>query len=722
VFSAERAFVVLADLARAPHMPGSVEHDRVRERIVTALELAGFEVDVQETTVVVRRGRLVHAVSVRNVLGRKRGTASTGGVALASHYDTEQLAPGAGDDGAAVAATLEAVRALAHGEPLRNDLYVIVTDAEELGLLGARAFVEQHPWWPEITVLLNFEARGSAGASVMFETSAGNAWAVREFARADPYPVASSLFFEIYERLPNDTDFSVYKHAGVTGLNFAFVEGADAYHRPSDSIENLSAASLQHHGEHALALGRHFGNLDLNAAAKGPNLVYFRVPGLGLVSYSSGFAVAFMAGTLLLGGFVIFRGVVARRLTWIGMGAGLAVVLAATVLAATAAAALVAIIAAVHHEVGSIIGRELYDESWYGLAVACAAVASYATAFAVARPRAGAPSLAAGGLLIPFAFATAATLYAPGVSMLFVWPSIFAVVAILWLVTRRADEPFDGADLTILAFCAACAIMVFFPLVWAVYIGFSVAGAPLLAAIVILMLALLVPLFELAAGANRWWLPAMGYGLAVVFTAVGVSNARSGPDRPVPEDLVYALDRDSGEALWATAQPSGGVWLPRFFAAATGRGDLGAFLVEPGAYRLAPAPLIAAPRADVVVNDGVDGELRSIRVAIRPVLGPELINVLPVAGGPVELRAVNGVAVPSGVPFDWKLQHFGRPPDGELVLDLATQDLDGPIELAVIEVVMRLPAVPEAERPAGVTAHLGRLTDRSLFRQVVRIE
>ncbi|MFQ5492041.1 MAG: M28 family peptidase, partial [Phycisphaerae bacterium] len=50
----------------------------------------------------------------------------------AQHYDSQQLAPGAGDDGAGVAAILEAVRAVGEAGDLRNDLYVIITDGEEL--------------------------------------------------------------------------------------------------------------------------------------------------------------------------------------------------------------------------------------------------------------------------------------------------------------------------------------------------------------------------------------------------------------------------------------------------------------------------------------------------------------------------------------------------------------------------------------------------------------
>jgi hypothetical protein len=714
---------VLEDLARAPHMPGSAEHDRVRDSTVRALAALGFEVDVQEATVVGVWGLVHQAVTVRNIVGRKRGTASTGGIALASHYDSEQLSPGAGDDGAAIAATLEAVRALTQSEPLRNDLYVIVTDAEELDMRGARAFVDQHPWWSEIDVLLNFEARGVAGASVMFETNADNGWIVREFARADPYPVASSLFFEIYQRMPNDTDFSVYKQAGVAGLNFAFIEGGDKYHRPTDTLENLSLASLQHHGEHALALARHFGNLDLRVPTQAPNVVYFRIPGFGLVAYGLGVAIVLLWAALVLGGFVILRGIVARALTWAGLAAGLGVAIAAAMLGAGVATVLLSLIAAVHHESGSLVGRELYDESWYGLAVACIAIAAHATTFTLMRSRVGAASLAAGGLLIPLALAGVATVLAPGVSMLFVWPALFATAALYWLIARRQADPFGGIDVAILALSAGCAILVFFPLVWAVYVGFGIEGAAALAAVIILMFTLIVPLFEVAARAHKWWLAAGASGVAVVLTLVGVAGSRPSPERPLPEDLVYVLDRDAGEAFWAT-QTSGGVWLPQLFSAATRQGDLDAFLAGGGLYRLAPAPRTDFAPSDVGVMSAITSEnLRSVRIEIRPGLAPELLRVAPVTGSSV-LLAVNGVAVRQATSADrsnWQLQHFGRPPNGALLLDLEIEG-EGPIELAVIEGVMRLPDLPGVARPPEVTAHAGRLTDQSLFRQVVRIE
>ena len=83
-------------------------------------------------------------------------------------------APGAADAGSGVAAILESARAFRSGPAPRNDVILLFTDGEELGLLGARAFVEQHPWAKDVRVAVNFEARGTSGPAQMFETGPDN--------------------------------------------------------------------------------------------------------------------------------------------------------------------------------------------------------------------------------------------------------------------------------------------------------------------------------------------------------------------------------------------------------------------------------------------------------------------------------------------------------------------------------------------------------------------
>jgi len=730
-FSAARARIQLEHIAARPHMPGSAEHAQVRDYLVGELRVLGYETEVQETTVLDRRGRVVRAVTVRNILARKRGTASTGGVAIASHYDSQQLPPGAGDDGAGVAATLEALRALAVGEPLRNDLYVLITDAEELGLIGARGFVDEHPWWPEITVLLNFEARGGAGQSVMFETNNDNGWVVREFARADPYPTGSSLYYEIYQRLPNDTDFSIFKRAGVTGLNFAFIERADVYHRPTDGIENLSMATLQHHGEHALAMTRHFGELDLDVATTAPDVVFFRIVGFGMVSYPYAWVGVLTLLALLFAAGVGIAGFRRRRLRIAGLAAGLVMSAAAVATAAALAWLLWQSVSGAHHELGSIVGRALYNEAWHGLAVACIAVGSVAALFGLARLRFDAASLAAGAVIMPLALAVASWWFAPGLSMLFLWPAVFTVGAVRHLLAGSGERVLDGGDLVVLGVLGAPVVLLLFPLVWTVYISLNITVAPIIAALAVLLLILLLPLFELAGQGNRRWLPATAFGLAVAFALVGVVDARPGSGRPIPSDLLYALDRETGAAVWATMQGGDDGWIERFVGDEAEAGDLAGFLAgSTRAYRRSVAPRLDSPRAAVsVVADVTDGRVRTVRLEITSAIGPELMTVSPLEGTDLRLVAMNGVQVPGRAPTDsqsgdWLLRHFGEPPGGTLTLELQTERLDAPLEVVLVEFLMRLPPVPgfDVERPPGWVAHGRRFTDASLFRQLVSIE
>jgi acetylornithine deacetylase/succinyl-diaminopimelate desuccinylase-like protein len=132
---AGRAFAWLDELqARYPaRRRGSVAHREAPAFIASALVAAG--------AVDVRLERLPATASndAVNVLGRVPGVDGSQRVVLAAHHDVVPGAPGAIDDGGAIAAIFEAVRALAAGPPPACDVEVAIFDLEELGLVGSRA-------------------------------------------------------------------------------------------------------------------------------------------------------------------------------------------------------------------------------------------------------------------------------------------------------------------------------------------------------------------------------------------------------------------------------------------------------------------------------------------------------------------------------------------------------------------------------------------------------
>ena len=327
VFSSGRAMSHLVRIASEAHPPGSPAHADVREYLLAQLRALGHEPSVQTATSVQNAtsapAREYYSfnwvATVRNILARIPGSQPGGrAVLVTAHYDSREISPGAADDGSGVVTILESLRALGAGPPLRNDLIVLITDAEELGLLGAKAFVREHPWMDDVALVISIEMRGGGGPSMMFETGAENGWAIDALRRANPRPAANSIAFEIYKRMPNNTDFTPFKEAGKQGLNFAGVARANVYHQVYDSPENLDEGTLQHHGVQVLAMLREFGNADLSAV-NAPDKSYLSVPVLGLVTYGTfwiwvlGFATVVLWGVALvvvrlggarIGGFV----------------------------------------------------------------------------------------------------------------------------------------------------------------------------------------------------------------------------------------------------------------------------------------------------------------------------------------------------------------------------------------------------------------------------------
>lgn len=307
-FSAARALQHLPAIARQPHPTGSEESQRVRDYLLDSLQQLGAEVRIEKSigTYQPRRGA-PRSAEVQNIVATCRGTAPSRTVLLVAHYDSVPGSPGAGDDGAGVVVLLETLRALQTGAPLRNEVVILFTDAEEAGLLGAAAFTSGHPDLAErVGVVINLEARGTSGPALMFETSDQNGWLIRQFARAAPNPTASSLMYAVYKLLPNDTDLTPLKAAGLSGFNFAFTESWQHYHTANDSIENLDPRSVQHMGANVLALTRQLGNLALTDTRR-PDLIYFNPFGHWLLAYPMWLAQLLAPVALVVFAFCCFR-------------------------------------------------------------------------------------------------------------------------------------------------------------------------------------------------------------------------------------------------------------------------------------------------------------------------------------------------------------------------------------------------------------------------------
>lgn len=286
-FSTTKALDHVKRISQKPHGVGFEAHKEVRDYIISELEKLGLETSQQAGYTAGDWGNLSKAT---NILARIKGSGSGKALLLLSHYDSgPHSSLGASDAGSGVATILEGLRAFLSENPNpKNDIIILITDAEELGLNGADLFVKEHPWKKDVGLVLNFEARGSGGPSYMLiETNRGNAKLIEEFTKANvEYPVANSLAYSIYKMLPNDTDLTVFREDGdIEGFNFAFIDDHYDYHTAHDTYERLDKNTLAHQGTYLMPLLKHFSNTDLTNLKSLNDYIYFNVPFFKLVSY-----------------------------------------------------------------------------------------------------------------------------------------------------------------------------------------------------------------------------------------------------------------------------------------------------------------------------------------------------------------------------------------------------------------------------------------------------
>jgi hypothetical protein len=305
-FSTKRALEKVKAITKQPHYVGSPNHEVVVQYLIKELQKLGLKPEIQEGFTLSDGGTLVKS---KNVFARIKGSSNSKALLLLSHYDSapHSKSLGASDDASGVATILESIRAYqANKEQPKNDIIILFTDAEELGLNGAALFVTEHQWAKEVGLVVNFEARGSAGPGYMLmETNQGNAKMIDAFQQGNSkYTVSNSLMYSIYKMLPNDTDLTVFREQGkIQGFNFAFIDNHFNYHTAQDTYENLNHNSLMHQGANLMSLLRYFADADLSDLNSIEDKVYFNIP-YAFVSYPFAWIFPMLIITAAL--FVIF--------------------------------------------------------------------------------------------------------------------------------------------------------------------------------------------------------------------------------------------------------------------------------------------------------------------------------------------------------------------------------------------------------------------------------
>jgi hypothetical protein len=664
-FSAERALATVRALAGdgAPRPVGSAAGRRAAELLVARLRALGLDTSAQETF---GCGLYGTCAAVRNVVARV-GAPSPGrrAVLLAAHLDSVGAGPGVADDLSGVGVVVEVARALAAGPAPARPVVLLVTDGEEAALVGAAAFLAASPVAREVGAVVNLEARGTTGPSILFRASGTPRWLPAALA-ALPHPVTTSVAPAVYALLPNDTDLSAFERAGVPGVDLAFADGAVRYHTPRDDLFHLDPASLQHHGENALALVRALAAADLEDAARPAPRAWFDLLSAAVVSWPRPRAVALAAALLALAAAVVAVRREARAVRAALLG--LAAALAGPLLAAAAAAGLVLALRA-----AGVLPRPFVAHP--GAIEAAGWLAGLAGALvapALLGRRAGRAGLLAGSALLFAALSAVLALTLPLATPIAAVPAVAFAAAEGLRGARSPGAPERLAG----ALPAAAAALAVAPLVVLLPSILGVFAVPVTALLVALTLGPATAAAHDVEGLSlRPGVAALG--AAVLLAAVQAARPHATVD--APEKLTFTFHEDAGGARWL-AEAEHDRALPAALRAAapftpSRRPPFAWTPLRPAFTAAAARAGLPPPRVEVLAVAVQDGQ-RRVRARLSSPRGAPTVALFLPPQARVRAAAVNGV--PLGVPPRLALWFFG---DHRLVACLTTPAAGVTVEL-----------------------------------------
>jgi len=723
-FSSERAMKHLQIIGRKPHPIGSAEHGVVRDYILDQLRGLGLSPEVQKAAIVSQPDSMpVIAGTTENIIARIKGADNTKAVMITGHYDSVSTGPGASDDGSAVATMLETARALKSWQSLKNDVVLLFTDGEEAGLLGATAFVSEHPAAREVGVAFNFEARGSSGPSMMFETSNGNRRLIGEFSKAVPHPVTNSLMYEVYKLLPNDTDFSVFKKAGMAGFNFAFIGESTHYHTQLDSADTIAESSLQHQGSYAIALTRHFGNLDLRATSEG-NAVYFDVLGAFVAHYSTSLVAPLTVLILLTTVMVALLGYKKRQLTFSGMALGSVALLLSMASVGFIVWLVWQLVRALHSEYTTMSFGDTYNSRLYLFGFIAVSLSIVSIIYSGFGRRVSVLDLWMGAICWWALILIPVSLFLPGGSYLFTWPLIFSLLSLAIILVWDDLRSSTWKRLGILFLGSIPAIVLFSPLIHTFFVSLTIASSALVMVVAALPLGTLISQLNLAPGKKGWPLAVVSLVVGIGFLVSGSLTSRFDKSHPMQTNLFYALQADTEKAVWASSDNGPNKWTSQFFSSGWKTMDLPAFF--PGRswrFMTNDAPAISLPPPQLeLLAENKSGAVRTLRLRATSPRSAPVISLYVEADADVRGVEINGKPIQTeiqeaqpGRSNRWSMRYYALPVGGiELILESKSTHT---IRIKAVDMSYDLPSIPGAAfktRPDDIIAAPLPLSDSTL--------
>ncbi len=616
-FSTQRAMEHITVLSKKPHYVGTKAHEEAALYLVSQLNELGLETQIQEGYTLTEWGNLAKS---KNIIAKLPGNGGKKALLLLSHYDSapHSKSHGAADDASGVATILEGLRVFIHNKNIhKNDIIIVFSDAEELGLNGAALFVGRHPWAKETGLALNFEARGTSGPSFMLmEVNKGNAAMVEGFSEAGvSFPVSNSLMYSIYKMLPNDTDLTVFRESGnIQGFNFAFIDDHFNYHTAQDDIRHLNRETVAHQGTYILPLLTYFSNADLTHLESTDEDVYFNIP-FGFIHYpfSWNFPLLIIAYILFLG--FVFVGVGKRLMDFPEIGKGFAPLFGSLLASALLAYFGWQLLLIVYPDYSSIQQGFTYNGHDYIAAFVLLTLSLVFLFYEKWSARTRTMNHFVAPLFLGLVLNTAIMFFLPGAGFLII--PVFAGLTMFgyFIITQKINRLLN-------VFLALPAIVILAPFIqmFPVGLGLRIMGASALLTVIIFTW--ILPVTGLFTKKGYW--SAVFFIAAAGFFIKAHLNSGFSDGKAKPDSLDYVYYPETGKSFWLTTDTETDEWTGKYFNAkskpATEHNRLSLFSKYNGKFTLqANADNINLPRPHIAFNrDTVSGNRRYLDITITP--------------------------------------------------------------------------------------------------------
>lgn len=547
-FSIDNALYHLKNISQKPHHTGSEEHKNVQNYLVQELQKLNLEPEIQYQTAINKKWRA--ATTTENIIAKIKGTENGKALLLLTHYDSNPHSSlGASDAGSGVVTILEGIRAyLAANKTPKNDIIILFSDAEELGLLGAQAFVENHPWAKDVGLVLNFEARGSGGSSYMLmETNGKNKTLLTEFLNANPnYPAANSLMYGVYKKLPNDTDLTVFREKGnINGFNFAFIDDHFDYHTEQDSYERLNRETLLHQADYFTTSLNYFANADLTNLNSDTDYIYVNFPFTKLLTYPFSWVLPMLIIAFLLFIVLVVVGIYNKKMTVMGLLKGFIPYLVSLVLCIVISYGLWQLLLIIHPQYTDILHGFTYNGYQYIIAFV---LLNLWILFKVYNKLKEAKAIDL--LIAPITFGLVINvliymnLPGAGFFIIPVFASLFILAILLFMNINKASRAALFAIISIPTIYMIAPMIQLFP------VALGLKTLFISAILLVFLFGLMLPVFYQEKTKNGWQ-TLTGF-LTLLFFAYATFDSGFSIEKKKPNSLVFIQNSDTNTSYWAS--------------------------------------------------------------------------------------------------------------------------------------------------------------------------